>query len=422
MLKPFKDWTGPYFESNIYDYCHTDLFPTPDLVNTNTCNLLDSIFEKFHVFENMAENPDEEKYLFYFRLPKGKAEQYRKYKEMIEDGYEFKSKKDYYRLFDRWYPKKWYWFTAFFQREVYNGDTYYYIMLGRFLYLYAYDGKGKRREDKEREKPYSKVVKPLIDFADYLVEFASSPNYQNFVNKHLDYRLRTGETPYKKYWELYPEEKAEYMKYYEGFNQNDFIEYYNSGIIDEEHATRFTKLTANEYCRMFKIASLAVGGYYDENETLQENYHRNSDGRNHGLDKIEPDSSDAFDEWYKNERGGFDHTFEMRVPRCRIDLRVHKDERGYYLIIGGGGLIGSAYVMKIYLALKQNNINAYMYEPKDLIDDYLGDSYYYAQSSETYLDNFPKKKIREYIKIINWDELDLIKVKDDNKNISQKHN
>ena len=311
MLKPFNEWTGPYLESTVTG-SYSRIFDNPVLVDADTCKLLESLFAKFQIFESMSEDQNEEKYFFYFRLPKGKAEQYMTYKEMIEDGYEFKSKKDYYRLFDKWYPRKWYWFTACFYKEVYNGDTYYYIMLARNVYLYAYDGKGNREKERTYAQPYSKLVEPLIDFVDYLVNFASSPDYHNFINKHLDYRLRSGNTPYKKYWELFPEEKADYMKHYDGINPNDFIEYYNSGIIDEEHATRFTKLTANEYCKMFKIASDALGCHYDETKSPQENFHHNSDGRNHGLDEIEPDSAEVFDEWYENEHMQFDHTFEMR--------------------------------------------------------------------------------------------------------------
>ena len=129
MLKPFSEWTGPYFGSNIGSY--TGTFSNPTLVDADTCALLETIFEKFQVFENMANYKGEEKYLFYFRLPKGKAEQYIGYKELIEDGYKIRNKKEYYRLFDKWYPRKWYWFTAYFFRETYDGDTYYFISLGR---------------------------------------------------------------------------------------------------------------------------------------------------------------------------------------------------------------------------------------------------------------------------------------------------
>lgn len=409
MLKQFNEWTGPYFESVTCSYSSS--FGNPVLVDADTCSLLDSIFKKIQIFKNMTKYKNEERYIFYFRLPKGKAEQYMEYEEMIEDGYTFKNKKDYYRLFDKRYPRKWYWFSAYFYREFYNGDTYYFIMLGRHEYIYAYDGKGGRSKEKTWAEPYSKLIEPLIDFVDYLVKFASSPNYKEFVDKHLDYRLRSGSVSYKKYWRLYPERKTQYMKHYEGINPNDFINYYRSGIIDKGHATRFANLTANEYCKMFKIASDAVGRPYDEQKTPQENFHHNSDGRNHGLNEIEPDSTPTFDEWYESEHGYFDHTFEMRAPYSRIDLIVEKDEKGYYLNINGRGSIDSAYMMKVYLALKQNNINAYVYKPKDLIDDYLGNSSYGARGSETFGGNFPEKKINKYIKLIKWNKLELIEVK-----------
>lgn len=409
MIKPFNEWTGPYFDSNArfayHDSCN------PILVDNDSCSILESIFEKLQIFENMASYKDEERFIFYFRLPRGTAEQYMSYEDMLEGGYSFKNKDEYHQLFNKWYPRKWYWFSAYFHRSFYNGDTYYFIMLGGKVYLYAYDGKGGRSDENDYASPYAKLVEPLVNFVDYLVKFASAPNYTSFVNKHLDYRLRTGSVPYKEYWKLFPQDKKKYMKYYEGINPKDFINYYKEGIINRENATRFEKLTANKYCLLFKIATDAVGLSYNEEKTPQENFHKNSDGRNHGLNEIEPDSTEVFDEWYKNESYHFDHTFEMRVHYGRVDLIVDKDDKGYYLRINGNSDVDSAYMMKIYLAFKKRNIDTYIYDPKCLIDDYLGNSLYFARSYEKYLGNFPKKKIKEYIKMINWDEPEIIKLK-----------
>lgn len=410
MLKDFKDWTGPYLSSEKYNFIRADF--NSIYCDEETTMLLDGMFDKLLILKNMKKDKDDYYYHFYFRLSKGRAEQYEAYEDLIEEGYKLKDKDDYYRLFDKWYPKKWYWFSASFRRMYYNGDTYYLIFIGGRPYLNFYDGKGRRNEyEKKQPESYAWLVKPLIPFVDYLLDQVKNTDYETFVVKHLDYRLRTGHTLYKKYWALYPAEKRRYLNNYKGVDMCEYEECFNKGLISNETATRFKQLTANEYCEMFRIASTALGYPYDENETPQENYHHNSDGRNHGLNKIDPDSSQTFDEWYEEEKHHFDHTFEMRCHNGRIDLVIEKDDRGYYLRIIGLAFNTSADVVRIYLALKNNGVLISVYRSKDAIDYYKGNSIYTAHSQEGYYDNFPKKKIKQYIKIIKWNPLEIVRLK-----------
>ena len=407
-LKSYKEWTGPYFEEYIA-FSRLSYPRNPDLVDEKTCDLLELLFSKFHIFKNMSEYEDQETFTFYFRLPKGSAEEYRSYEDIKED-YNFKSKIEYIKQFDKWFRRKWYWFKVDFIRSFYNDDTYYLICFNGRMYFYAYDGKGKRKETSEWEYDYSPFITPLLPFADDLVKQASSPDYSIWINTHLDYRLRNGYTKYKYYWEIYPKEKKEYLKIYEGINIEKFINAFKSGLMGINVATRFDRMTANKYCEIFKIASDAIGLPYHDELSLQENFHYNSDGRNNGLNTIDSDSFVAFDEWYEKMKYHFDHTFEIRNRYGRIDLDLLKYEKDYYISICGGDFYSGADVMRIYLALKEKGINAYIYNPKEFIDNYYGNSFYHARGEDNYVGNFPKTKIKEYIRTIAWDPLSIIEL------------
>lgn len=409
MIKDFKEWTGPYLQSVKYAFRHDPWKYV--YCDEETIDLLNVLFDKLSVLNSMTKEKDEERYDFYFRLPRGEAEQWMSYEDFIEDYTSVKTRKQFHAIFEKWYPRKWYWFTANFIRSKYLGDTYYYIFIGGHCYISIIDGKGERIEDKTYPHKYAVLIKPLLSFADYLVDQVKRPDYASFINKKLDYRLRYGEMKYKEYWKIYPKEKARYFKKYKDVNIKEFIEDVRNNMMSKESATRFERLSANKYCKMFGIASKAVGVPFRKDLSLQENFHRFSDGRNHGLNEIEPDSCDAFDEWYEQEHGYFDHTFEMRAPYHRIDLYVGKDIRGYYLIINGVNFYSTADIVKIYLALKEKGVLAYIYNPQDIIDYYNGDSIYSACSEERYFKTFPRTKIKEYIKAINWDPLVLPRLK-----------
>lgn len=403
LLKDFKKWTGPYLVDSWFD---NDNHGNPVLVDENTCEILNTIFDKLRVLTNLAEYKDEEKYRFFFRLPKGTAEEWETIEELKEEDYEITNKEEYYALFNKCFHKKWYWFSAYFFTNTYAGNRYYFIRIKGQTLIYAYDGKGDSRGDKYKQS-YSCFVKPIVSLAEYLVEEAKRPHHKEFIEKHLDYRLRDGEVPYKDYWKIYPKEKKEFLKNYKGIDVDSFIESYEQGLISLKGATRFKKLTANKYCSMFKIMSEAIGTKFDDKKTLQENFHWISDGRNHGLELIDGNSEQEFDEWFEKEHGHFDHTFEIHTEFGRIDLYVEKDKDGYYLLLNGNGRYSAFIIMKIYFALKEKGVFVYIYDPGYAIDVYRGNDLYIATSKERWCDNFPKTKIKEYIKVIKWDPIEI---------------
>lgn len=409
VLKEFNNCTGPYLSD--WRFVSSSRLANPDIFTTNCYGMLDQLFDKLKIFKSMSEYSDEEQYLFYFRLPKGIAEQYMDYSDFKEI-YEVKSKKEYYRLFNKWFPRKWYWFSAFFCRSVLEDGTYYQIYIAGGNYIYAYNGSSEWRNKGHYPEDYSMLIKPLFSWVDALIEMASKDGYKDFITKHMDYRIRNGKILYKEYWELYPKEKARYHAIFKGVDVAEFTKHFKDGEISKDAATRFPQLTANKYCELFKIASTATGRCYDDSLSLQENFHRNSDGRNKDLDNISPDSPEEFDGWYKENKHHFDHAFEMRSRYGRIDLYVEMDSKGYYLLINGRDMYESAEIMRIYLALYHYGVKTYIYDPENHINHYLGNHYRSVDDKESVLGmRFPKTKIKQFIAKVEWQEPNIIEKK-----------
>ena len=93
-------------------------------------------------------------------------------------------------------------------------------------------------------------------------------------------------------------------------------------------------------------------------------YRRYADDRNGGLITVEPDSSDAFDNWFnlshdeKRKTENPSHQWEaiQGSSRTRVHLSVLKDDRGHYLILSCNEFCCPEYAVRFYNALKEHDI------------------------------------------------------------------
>ncbi len=98
-------------------------------------------------------------------------------------------------------------------------------------------------------------------------------------------------------------------------------------------------------------------------------YDRFADGRDDGLGGVDPNSSAAFDDWYKNRRP-LGHPWEV----CRggnsthISLYVTKSDKGYYLGLSGSSWSRSIETIKFYLALRKCGVAVCLYRAKEITD------------------------------------------------------
>ena len=137
---------------------------------------------------------------------------------------------------------------------------------------------------------------------------------------------------------------------------------------DQNLIGRIEKLTANDFynfCAMGYRANNYSGGELSPKEW----YLRHADGRDEGLREIDPDSTEAFNDWFfdRDRRGG--HPWEV----CRggnsthVSLGVHHDEKGYYLILAGSAWTRCIETIRFYLALREAGVPVILLEGRQLL-------------------------------------------------------
>ena len=404
-MREFSKWNAAYLDGEVFDLpCPSFNF---DLGSEALCIELASLFEKLEALENMnkREGGESLRYWFYFRLPAGDASSYAE-----AYGYEENEMDKAEEGFKRSYPRKWYWYELFLMKDVYRDDTYYYIWIGNNIVLRVFDGKGKREK---RDCPLideCEWLEPISSLIDSLLQSIKDGTYCPFVQKHLDYRLRKGYIKYRDYWTIYPSEGKRHFAEYKGIDISRFAGYIESGKMEQRQATHFSTLTVNQYCHYYKIACDALCLRSDPNWTLQEHYCHNTYGGSSGLERIDGDSIEAFDKWYEEWEGHFDHAFEMAYYKggtC-LDLRVHKDEQGYYLCLTCDPQNHAG--MRVFLALAEQGIYAEMYDPLNYLATYNGDDDL-TINKDYYRINFPTKRIRAFIEAVTWEDIPMPKLK-----------
>ena len=390
-MRELRNWSGDYIWE-ILSYRNNDLAWNPELADERLILQLEDLFEPLSVLENMPSyaNDDRDRYRFYFRLPETDLT-----KAQRED------------------PAKirWSWFPLDFTRDHFRGDTYYSVTIGRKDAIHVFDGKGERSKEHLMTISQSPWIRPIRELLDYLLCEIREGRYEPFVKSNLDYRLRTGWIKRKDYWLVYPEEKERFFARYDGINVSEFARLAESQALSKENATRFPRLSANQYCRYFLIGADALGIRRDLTQSLQNQYWHSSDMRSQNLHLIDGESEDAFDQWYEGRRYSYDHAFEYRYWEngTRIDLYISKDERGYYFHVSCSPQNEAG--MRVILALAKEGVLTFLDEPQRYLERYRGDDALVFEPRGYYLNmGFPTEKVEEFINAVDWEEIPIARL------------
>ena len=124
-------------------------------------------------------------------------------------------------------------------------------------------------------------------------------------------------------------------------------------------------LKAKELVEEYKKAKNEIG------KEISNLFYKYADGRDCGLKDIDLYSYEAFDNWVKIAN---DHANQIRggSSTTRIDLRVKKDDKGYYLVLSGRYLWISNEVIKFYVELTKKNMPVFLYDAEVIRDRLIG--------------------------------------------------
>lgn len=301
--------------------------------------------------------------ILYFSVNRGSIEQYGTYEELKEFG-DVSSYEEFEKNFYEDYPEDIYWYRMVTS----SYKNYRAISINYKSVLYA-------DMDIEGDNFINRNLEELLEFLIYKVEecikMLENNTYNDYVAKNLSYKNRFGAMKRSGYWNLYPDARKNLIAVLTEDEINYFIENASDKIDD-----RIKNMTSGKYFESVRLA-YENNGYDIDGLSDKELYLKYADGRDEGLSKIDSNSSMEFDDWF-NDRSRFGgHPWEIMRGHSfyRVNLYIRHDENGYYLSLDGSIILRKIEIVKIYLALKKNNIPISIYNVDVIKESLSGNDY-----------------------------------------------
>ena len=264
----------------------------------------------------------------------------------------------------------------------------------------------------------AEFVQWIVDSVRQCISMVKAGVYNSYIEQNLPPQHRTGTIMLKNYWNFWPDQRESFFRNITSEEAALFCKMAYSQLPLEEITDRIYKMTANDFYKMCALGYRA--NHYDGCEkTAKEQYYLFADGRDDGLDELDPDSPEEFHSWLNNRERFGGHPWEV----CRgdssthISLYVHEDLKGCILILSGNAYIRTIETVKFYLVLKAADVPVYLNDANLLADrlterEIIGivprgvmpiccSSYFPGQKVTSYL-NLPDEHREEFIRACNW--------------------
>jgi len=393
-------------------------------IDKKSQRLLDELYS---VLSEIKPCGDDDRHILWIRAERGTIEDYGDFDTLLRDE-EVSSREEFEDNWKRDYP-----------------DEYYYYRLTTVQYrnwrTVALNGEPVIQINPEKNGGW---IHNISDFLNWLIlevkrviEMLRKDEYNDYIQKTLPYKYRTGTVSMKEYWKLYPDAEKKHFDILSRSECDQFIRHLSEAN-DEEHykpSGRFSEMTVNRYielCRLGYNENKLEG--YDFKASL-EMYKRYADDRNGGMLTIDPDSPEEFDKWFelsteeKWEIENPSHMWEaiQGGSRTRLHLSVCKDERGYYLTLSQNEYCCPEYAVRFYNALRKKNTPVYIYDGAIIAKYISGEGkvgiipcfdapweYYYGGFNDKDVGEFINlpidDKTDDLIKMIEWDKIEVVQL------------
>lgn len=348
-------FTAPLLDRLKYSRDNRSLNAQP--CTAETWEALEKLFVEVRKLSPVYKNGARE---IFCLVERGQIEDWADYEEYLAD----EVVKNYDEFKEQWelnYPDKQQWFSFGFIEDADNG--YRGVWINNRLVLNILP---------EPPMPGDTVDEP--DFVQWLtgkvcecIEDIKSGTYNRQVSEELAFELRTGTITRNALWEVFPDDKTEYLGSLTDADRNKFMklmEDYDGNAISEN---LITNMTADLFFQCCKAGYSANNYKGCQNLSGKELYIKHADGRDEGLCDIDENSSEAFQHWYDTrEHGG--HPWEV----CRggnsthVSLFIWKTENGFFFEVDGKSWTRSIEAIKFYLAIYNMGIPVRIRDGKKL--------------------------------------------------------
>lgn len=351
-VQPYLDWLGDqhYFGSQNVTY------------DDKSCELLDELFKLLEQVAPANENGG--KYLW-IRADRGPIEDFGNAEELIAEG-EYKDLDAFTKAWKDWFLEEVAWYELAALEEKDRG--FRFIRLAHKMVIVQDDQEST--DELTFVCKISEFVAWLIDGVQECLDMLRAGTYNEFVRKNLPPQHRTGTILRRDFWNVWPEAREEFFKDITPEDVADFIQLASAQASDyRDFEGRLASMSTGDFYR-FCAMGYAANNYSGCEKTPKEQYYLHADGRDEGLEDVDPDSPKAFDAWLSDRSHYGGHPWEV----CRggnsthISLYVRKDDKGYYLNLAGDAWNRTIETVKFYLVLRRAGIPVYLSDAHTLAD------------------------------------------------------
>lgn len=322
-------------------------------------NIIDKIFETLKKITPVLDEKNDTVYELWLKIPRGPIEEFGDFEEEKENEC-YETYEEFEQDWLSLYPTEeiWYCFRALDSKDI----GYKAIFI---------DNKHVIEVDSRKEKGYqhdiSEYANALLEAVEACCEKIKNNTYMTDINENLPPQYKTGTIIRRDLWDVFPELRDNFFSKISDAEIKEFKDSVSvqKSKFDYDSVSRVKTFTAQEF---FDLCALGykANNYKNTDLTSKEQYYKNADGRDDGLRDIDPNSSEEFQDWYSNKRGG-GHPWEV----CRggndthVSLYVVRDKKGYFLSVAGRNRTIEA--VKFYLAVKHAGYPVFMHDAKQLV-------------------------------------------------------
>ncbi len=338
-------------------------------------------------------------------IPRGSISDYDSFEDMKEYG-EVDTYEEYVQRWKEDYPDEYCWYDLTVYESFNKDGTLRYrgVIIGNRFIISA------SMEDKPGEYSFSEDA--AVELCEMMTEAAGESIrklregvYNEEVSKYLPYQFRTGVVKRSVVWDRNPEYREQTLDGLSEKKYNRFKQLIENGANDEPGIGRLERMTANDFFRACAIGYKACG-FEGADKSPVDQYFMHADGRDEGLTGrgyglnagpgIDPDSPDAWDQWYFHRKHTGGHPWEV----CRggnsthVDIMVHHDQididwklatgkisqeeadrhpRGYYFSVAGKHRPVEA--ISFYVALTDAGLPVFLFDADAILARFEGTDY-----------------------------------------------
>lgn len=384
--------------------CFEDSYLSPTLMTPKLAAAMEPLFTLMSDLSPLSRNNEAKS--IWLKIPRGGIGDYDCFEDLKEYG-EVETYEEFEYMWKEEYPDAVCWYELMIVESFNRDGSLFFraVRLGDNTVISAITEERNVETENFPEDAAIELCNLIIPAVSDAMEKIRKGTYNMEVEAELPYQFRNGVIRRAALWERDPENKVRSL---DGLSMEKIEELRN--LLPENDVMRIGRLssmTANDFYNACSIGYKACG-YEDDGLSPIDQYYRHADGRDEGLSSrgqgvssgpgIDPDSSDAWDEWFFDRerfgghpwevcRGGsFTHLslfvmhdrdeLEWKIQSTEISAEEsEKHPNGYYFIVAGTHRIFEA--VNFYTALRKAGLPVLLSSGNEILarldgTDYVG--------------------------------------------------